>query len=98
MAEERDIAVGVMRIAASQGGLCTFKRAYQEIPSLVVLSPDNLAASVTRPGELMWHQLVRNIKSHDQTEGNFIAEGYLVHVPRVGYRITAAGTQFLARN
>lgn len=98
MAEERDIAIGVMQIAASHGGLCTFKRAYQEIPNHVALSPDNLAASVTRPGEVMWQQLVRNIKSHDKTSGNFVADGLLEHVPNVGYRIIAAGTQFLAQN
>jgi len=98
MAEERDIAIGVMQIAASRGGLCTFKRAYQEIPNYVSLSPDNLAASVTRPGEVMWQQLVRNIKSHDKTPGNFIADGLLEHVPNVGYRITVAGTRFLAAN
>jgi hypothetical protein len=96
VAQERDIAIGVMQIAAAQGGLCTFKRAYQEIPHYVRLSPDNLAASVTRPGEVMWQQIVRNIKSHDKTFGNFIADGLLVHVPRIGYRITAAGAQFLA--
>jgi hypothetical protein len=98
MAEERDIAIGVMQIAASHGGLCTFERAYQEIPDYVNLSPDNLAASVTRPGEVMWQQLVRNIKSHDETPGNFIAVGLLEHVPNVGYRITADGTKFLAAN
>lgn len=95
MAEERDVAIGVLQIAASHGGLCTFKRAYQEIPNYVSLSPDNLAVSTTRPGEVMWQQLVRNIKSHDQSPGNFIADGYLVHVPSVGYRITSLGEQFL---
>jgi hypothetical protein len=95
MADERDIAIGVMQIAAAHGGLCTFRRAYQDIPSHGHLSPDNLAASATRPGEPMWHQLVRNIKSHDQAFGNFIADGYLEHVPGVGYRVTNAGKQFL---
>jgi hypothetical protein len=96
MAQERDIALGVMQIAASQSnGLCTFKRAYREMPSRVNLSSANLAPSVTRPGEPMWHQIVRNIKSHDQTSGNFIANGLLVHVPRIGYRITDAGRRAL---
>jgi hypothetical protein len=96
MAQERDIALGVMQIAASQSnGLCTFKRAYREIPSHVNLSAQNLSPSVTRPGEPMWHQIVRNIKSHDQASGNFIADGLLVHVSRTGYRITDAGTRFL---
>ena len=98
MAQERDIALGVMHIAASQPtGLCTFKRARQDIPKYVSLSAANLAPSQTRPGEQMWHQIVRNIKSHDQAFGNFIADGLLVHVPSVGYRVTSAGIDFLEK-
>lgn len=96
MATENDIAIGVMRIAAgSTTGIATFKRCRLRIPQLVNLTADNLALSGTRPGELMWHQLVRNIKSHDQVEGNFIERGLLQHVPRVGYSITQLGRQWL---
>jgi hypothetical protein len=87
MADETDIAKGVVQIAGANGGLCTFRRAYREIPNHVKLSAANTAPSVTRPGEPMWYQLVRNIKSHDQSPGNFIYEGHLTHVPGVGYRI-----------
>jgi hypothetical protein len=98
MAQEKHIALGVMKIAASQAsGICTFKRAYNEIPNYVNLSAANLAASQTRPGEVMWQQIVRNIKSHDKTSGNFISDGYLVHVPKVGYAITGAGRRYLAK-
>ena len=75
MAEENDIARGVVQIAGASGGICTYKRAYREIPDYVQLSAANLAPSVTRPGEPMWHQLVRNIKSHDKVPGNFIHDG-----------------------
>lgn len=96
MSEERNIAIAVMRIAAAQANsLCTFKRAYQEVPNHLILSPALSALSVTRPGEPMWHQIVRNIKSHDRTMGNFIAEGYLVHIKNVGYKITDAGRAFI---
>ena len=87
MADETDIARGVVQIATANGGLCTYKRAYREIPNHVQLNAANLAASAKRPGEPMWHQIVRNIKSHDPSPGNFIHDGRLVHVPRVGYRI-----------
>lgn len=96
MAQERDIAIGVMQIAASQPSrICSFKRAYQELPQHVRLSAANLAPSVTRPGEPMWHQLVRNIRSHHESVKNFIANGLLVHVPKVGYQITAKGLAYL---
>lgn len=87
MADEHDIAVGVEAIARANGGRCTYKRAYREIPTVVRLSAANLAPSVTRPGEPMWHQLVRNIKSHANVPGNAIYNGRLFHIPRVGFRI-----------
>ena len=98
MAQERDIALGVMQIAASQAnGVCTFRRAYAEIPNYVKLSQANVAASITRPGEPMWHQIVRNIKSHDATSSvNFIADGLLIHIPRVGYKLTPPGRTFIS--
>lgn len=97
MAEESDIALGVMRIANNQpNGIATFHRAKKEIPTLVNLNNNNLAPSLTRPGEPMWHQLLRNIKSHYEAEGNYIQLGYLQHIPRVGYRITQTGKVHLA--
>lgn len=87
MADENDIALGIEAIARANGGLCTYRRAYRDIPRHVNLNSANTAPSTTRPGEQMWHQLVRNIKSHDSTPGNFIHAGRLVHVPRVGFRI-----------
>lgn len=87
MADEHDIAIGIEQIARGNQGLCTFKRAYREIPNLVRLSAANLAPSATRNGEPMWHQLVRNIKCHADTPGNAIHAGRLIHVPKVGYRV-----------
>lgn len=96
MADESDIAVGVMRIAAMQvDGIVTFPRAKREIPGIVNLSAQNLRMSQTRPGEPMWHQLLRNIRSHYQADGNFIQRNLLVHLPRVGYQITRTGRAWL---
>jgi len=46
----------------------------------------------------MWHQIVRNIKSHDKSPANFVANGLLIHLPRIGYQITNAGRSFLRKN
>lgn len=90
-AEER-ISRGVLRIAAAHPkGLASYNRCRIELPNIVKLTAADLAPSTTRPGEPMWHQIVRNIKSHDKEENNYIALGYLEHVPKTGYRITAAG-------
>ena len=96
MATEQDIALGVMRVADAQANAtATFSRCRTAIPSLVNLSAANQAPSQTRNGEPMWHQIVRNIKCHDIAGTNYISQGWLIHLPRVGYQITAAGRSHL---
>ena len=89
---ENEIAEVVLRIAANQkSGVASYHRIRKEVPNLIALSAADLAPSTTRNGEPMWHQIMRNIKSHHEADGNYIHEGYLEHVPRVGYRITNLG-------
>ena len=97
-ATENDVALGVLRIAAARpDGLCTFNRARAELPNLVNFNAADRAPSATRPGEPMWHQLIRNIRSHYDSDGNFIERGLLEHVSGRGYRATAAGRAYLKR-
>lgn len=97
-ATENDVALAVLQIAAAQAnGICTFNRARSGVSSYVNFTAADLVGSVTRPGEPMWHQLIRNIKSHYTAEGNFIAEGYLQHVPKRGYQATPAGRAYLKK-
>lgn len=94
---EHEISAATLRIAGMQAnGVATFRRLRAEIPSQISLTSADWEPSTTRNGEPMWHQLVRNIKSHFMIEGNYIAEGLLEHVPRVGYKITHAGRHRLA--
>ncbi len=93
---ETDVAVAVLRIANQQpNDIATFDQIRCEAPGLLNLSTGDRRQSNERPNEQMWEQLIRNIKSHDKTKGNFICEGYLVHVWGVGYRITDAGRAHL---
>lgn len=95
---ETDIADGVMRVAAQRNdGLASFRRCRQEMPGFMGFSADDNAMSGTRPGETMWHQQVRNIRSHHAVPGSAIHDGLLEHVRRVGYRITQAGRDYLRR-
>ncbi len=95
-ATEDDIAMCVARIAKGRADkLCTFNRARTQIPSLMVLSPGDLAQSQTRQNEPMWHQLIRNIRSHHGAGGNWIDLGRLEHVSRRGYRVTSRGERYL---
>lgn len=89
---EADIAFGVLVIASFQhDGIATFQRLKREIPVHVHLPPGDTGQSIMRPNEEMWVQKIRNIKIHRNVSGNFIKEGYLVHIPHVGYQITTAG-------
>lgn len=96
-ATETDIAIAILKIAQTRpNGVVTFKRAYKEVPNYLNLSTHDTTQSQTRPNEQMWQQLVRNIKSHDDVEGNFINDGLLIHIPSVGYKITDTGNKYLS--
>jgi hypothetical protein len=95
---ESEIARAVLQIAASTtDGLATFHRLKREIPTTIRLTPDDQTQSPTRLNEELWEQQIRNIKSHHNVEGNILCEGYAVHVPRVGYKITDAGRRYIER-
>ena len=55
------------------------------------LTAEDQEQSGTRPSEEIWEQRVRNLKSHDKTPGNVIAEGFVMHARRGTYRLTEAG-------
>jgi len=91
-ANEADIAFGVLVIAAFQpNGVASFRRLRREIPIHVRLSSFDVTESVSRPNEENWIQTLRSIRKNGHVPGNFIHEGYLVHIPRVGFRITDSG-------
>lgn len=92
MTSENEIALAVLQIASQKNnGIATYDDLRGEIPNYVNLDNDDMRDSETRPGEPMWHQIVRNIQSHHDQDDNYINRGFLEHVPRVGYKITAAG-------
>lgn len=91
-ANETDIAFGVLVIAAFQpNGVASFRRLRRELPIHVRLSSFDVAESISRPNEENWIHTLRSIRKNGHVPGNFIHEGYLVHIPRVGFRITATG-------
>lgn len=95
---ESDVATATLRIAAGrQDGTATFHRLRKELPDYLNLSAADRRQSLTRPNEELWQQLIRNIKSHHEVEGNIICEGYAKHLPRVGYKITDSGRRYLRR-
>ena len=89
---ENEVAFAIVQIAkTAPSGIASFARCRKEVPDHLNLSHADLVQSKTRPNEAMWEQQIRNIKSHYEAEGNYICEGYLKHVPKVGYQVTDAG-------
>lgn len=95
---ENEVALAVLKIAANKSDrICTLNDARSDVPKLLDLSEEDLEESVTRNGEPMWHQQIRNIQSHHATKGNFIFEGLLEHVDGGGYLATDAGQRYLEK-
>jgi hypothetical protein len=68
-------------------GEATIAELVEEIPRRLQLSAEDLVPSLTRPGEALWEQQVRNITSHKGSPGNAIYDGRLVAVAG-GLRLT----------
>jgi hypothetical protein len=89
---ENQVAFAICQIAkTAPSGTVSFARCKREVPDHLALSAADREQSPTRRNEELWEQQIRNIKSHSATEGNYICEGYLIHVPGEGYQITDAG-------
>ena len=90
---ERALGRAVMAVLASQPPRyeATVRTLINNVPKHITLTAEDQLPSGTRPGEEMWEQRIRNLKSHDKSEGNVIAEGFVEHVGRGRYRLTAAG-------
>jgi hypothetical protein len=82
-------------LATKAGGEATVRTLVAEVPDFLKLSEQDLAQSATRQNEAVWEQRVRNLKSHDKTPGNVIAEGFVYQVRRGRYGLTAAGWSHL---
>jgi hypothetical protein len=95
---EEEVAIIAVQIGAERhDGIASYDRLRSEVPQRYRLSAADLQQSETRPNESMWEQKIRNIKSHFESPGNFIYEGYLEHVYRVGYRVTDRGRKLKQR-
>jgi hypothetical protein len=89
---ELEISEAALRVmAAKPSGEVTIQELVKSVPSFVSLTDADMATSSTRPNEAVWEQIVRNIVSHKNTEGNIIADGLAESSARGVLRITEAG-------
>lgn len=94
---EAELSEVVLQILAEvPNGQASFGELIAKIPQRLNLTSEDLTASQTRPGEAVWEQRVRNIKSHKNAFGNIINEGYAIEIPG-GLQITEAGRRRVGR-
>jgi glycine cleavage system pyridoxal-binding protein P len=88
---EAELSKVVLEILYQSGsGEMSVHDLIRDIPKYVNLTTEDRQQSETRENEEIWEQRVRNITSHHESPGNFIAEGFLEHI-KGGLRLTEAG-------
>ncbi|MEX3011355.1 hypothetical protein [Hoeflea sp. TYP-13] len=96
LTSEPAIGLAVMQVLANEPkGEATVRTLVKKVPNYVKLTNGDREPSPTRPGEEVWEQRVRNLKSHHEAEGNVIAEGFVEHIGWGRYRLTEAGHRHL---
>ena len=96
MTSEPELGRAVMQVLASQPNHeATVRTLIKNIPDHITLTAEDQTQSTTRPGEEMWEQRVRNLKSHDKADGNVIGAGFVRQVSRGTYRLTYAGRRHI---
>ena len=80
--DEGEVAVATERYLMDAGGTATIKQIRRALPAYLQLSTLDCQQSVTRPGEQLWEQQVRNLVCHRDSEGNPVKVGRLRYSPR----------------
>ena len=89
---EPDLGLAVMKVLATEtGNSASVRTLVKRASEYIKLTDEDRIPSTTRPNELVWEQRVRNLKSHDKTEGNVIKDGFVRHTGRGRYKLTDSG-------
>ena len=71
---EGDLVIPVLAFLKANGGSATIAQIVKHIRETYPLSPIDLQPSATRPGELIFEQQIRNLRSHDKLAKLGLAE------------------------
>lgn len=82
LTSELEIGEAVIRFLMRNGRKATVREIIAGLPRHIRLSRLDMRHSPTRPGERLWEQRVRNLRSHRNS-----MEGRLLHVPE-GFRLS----------
>ena len=75
----------VEAVLVDEGGSATVTQVRRKIPKYISLTPEDRTPSVTRNGEELWEQQVRNIICHRECDDNPIKLGRFVYRNRKLY-------------
>lgn len=93
---ESKLGLAVMQVLASRSEYKAHVRTLiKGVPDHITLTEQDCKMSETRPNEQMWEQRARNLKSHDKTTGNVIAEGLVKYLGKGMYQLTDSGVSHL---
>lgn len=79
---ESAVAAAVERYLHDVGGSATIRQIRRALPRYLSLSLADRVKSVTRLGEEVWEQQVRNIVCHRNTVGNAVNAGRFIYTSR----------------
>lgn len=79
---EAEIAQAVSTYLHDVGGIATIAQIRRALPHYLELNDNDRCPSLTRSGEEVWEQQVRNIVCHRDCDGNPIKLGELIYSPR----------------
>jgi hypothetical protein len=97
-ATEGAVARAVLQFLAETAlGEASVQEIKDALPSYLALTFADQTPSLTRAGEELWIQQIRNIISHREVPGNFIYEGLLTYSAPAKLSITDLGRTALAQ-
>ena len=79
---ETELAQAVERYLFDAGGKASIGQIRNNLPFYITLTEIDRVPSISRPGEEMWEQQVRNIVCHRNVIGNAVESGKLRYTPR----------------
>ena len=92
------VSLATLRIAARQpDGVASHSLLKQVVPAFVISADQSKWVSGLIPKSDFWEEAISRIFKNRMEHGNILREGYAVHHPDFGFRISDKGLRFLER-
>ena len=89
-ATEAELALALVEFLNRQiYGEADFRTIFLHLSKYIKLSPADKEVSRSRPRELKWHTIIRNVGAHADQPGNAIHDGVLVKLRGGGFQLAS---------